>query len=108
MKITCFTKPIKSRRILFVILPLFFLVTACSKSSDSTGSSNETLVKFDQLDSYDTAFWQKSDSWANGAPFMNGWCGDAISFSNGTMQINLTQQDCAGKSFGSGEFRSVD
>jgi beta-glucanase (GH16 family) len=66
----------------------------------------------DNLDSYDTGTWSKSDGWTNGSMFNVGWRADHVWFSGGVMGINLDNASCpsgcSGMPYASGEYRTND
>jgi endo-1,3-1,4-beta-glycanase ExoK len=66
----------------------------------------------DNLDSYDTGLWSKSEGWTNGSMFNVGWRADHVWFSGGVMGLNLDDASCpSGCSempYASGEYRTND
>lgn len=63
------------------------------------------------MDSHDTVNWIVSGDWANGDPFVSGFCASQVSFgqgalSQGVMNLSLETKNCAGKSYASGEYRT--
>jgi len=63
----------------------------------------------DNLDSYNTSLFAKSDGWTNGSPFNVGWRADHISFAGGIMTITLDNltcpSGCSNMPYASGEYR---
>lgn len=89
------------------------MLMACTSSDDSvandvtvTPSPRLTLVQSFAAD--DAGNWHKADGWSNGAPFLNGWCQDQVSFVNGLMSVTLESKSCATEVYASGEYRSND
>ncbi len=62
----------------------------------------------DDLNSYDTSRWVKSDGWINGSPFDNAWRADHNLIANGQMNLVLDNTAYLGKPYSSGEYRSLD
>jgi endo-1,3-1,4-beta-glycanase ExoK len=64
----------------------------------------------DNLDSFNTGVFSKSDGWTNGGGFNAGWRADHINFSDGTMTITLDDKTCPSgcskRPYASGEYRS--
>jgi beta-glucanase (GH16 family) len=64
----------------------------------------------DNLDTQ-TGVWQKSDGWANGAPFNCGWRADHVTFSGGIMTLTLDTapcpSGCSSMPYASGEYRTT-
>jgi len=67
-------------------------------------SEFQTVI-FDDMNSFDTSIWQKAD-WANGSPFLSGWCKDQVSFNSGNLVLTLEDKSCHGEDYASGEFRT--
>jgi endo-1,3-1,4-beta-glycanase ExoK len=67
---------------------------------------------FDDLTSFNTSLWQKSNGWTNGSMFNCGWRADHIDFTGGVMSLTLDNatctSGCSGKPYASGEYRSAD
>ena len=63
----------------------------------------------DNLDSYNTSLFTKSDGWTNGSPFNVGWRADHINFSGGIMTFTLDNatcpSGCSGMPYASAEYR---
>jgi endo-1,3-1,4-beta-glycanase ExoK len=59
----------------------------------------------DNLDSYNTGLWTKSDGWTNGSPFDCFWRSTQISFSGGQLGITINS-DSGSPPWKSGEYRS--
>ncbi|WP_239118629.1 beta-glucanase [Paractinoplanes ferrugineus] len=66
----------------------------------------------DNLNSFDTGRWHKADGYSNGSMFNTGWRADHVTFSGGTMGLNLDNANCpgscSGKPYASGEYRTND
>jgi endo-1,3-1,4-beta-glycanase ExoK len=64
----------------------------------------------DDLDSFNTSLFSKSDGYTNGDPFNCGWRADHINFADGIMTITLDTQgcpsDCSNRPYASGEYRT--
>ena len=64
----------------------------------------------DDLDSFNTSLFSKSDGWTNGGGFNTGWRADHIAFSDGIMTITLDDKSCpsgcSNRPYASGEYRS--
>jgi len=64
----------------------------------------------DELDTYNTNLWLKSDGWTNNGMFNCGWRADHIAFAASTMTLTLDTATCpggcSGKPYASGEYRS--
>ena len=91
------------------LLSLFLLGCGSSDSTttptQNTESSYQNLLS-DAFTSQESSLWQKSD-WANGDPFLNGWCPDQVSFNNGVLSLELTKLSCHERTHASGEYRSL-
>ncbi|MFC8801397.1 glycoside hydrolase family 16 protein [Promicromonospora sp. NPDC057138] len=66
----------------------------------------------DNLDTYNTARWNKADGWTNGGVFNAGWRADHIWRSAGIMGLNLDNATCpggcSGRPYASAEYRTDD
>ena len=62
----------------------------------------------DELATYDTNVWIKSDRWANGSPFDNAWRADHVVHSStlSRMTITLDNLRYLGEPYSSGEYRT--
>ncbi|MEQ8357006.1 MAG: glycoside hydrolase family 16 protein [Kiloniellaceae bacterium] len=61
----------------------------------------------DTLAGFDKSRWQRSHNWANDwNKIDNGWLAKNISFTDGRMQIRLTDSGAAGRPYASGEYQS--
>jgi endo-1,3-1,4-beta-glycanase ExoK len=64
----------------------------------------------DNLDSYNTGLFLKSDGWTNGGSFNTGWRADHVNFSDGIMTITLDDKTCpsgcSNRPYASGEYRT--
>jgi endo-1,3-1,4-beta-glycanase ExoK len=79
-------------------------------------TSTNTLVPspmgglLDDLDSFNTSLFSKSDGYTNGNPFQCGWRADHVNFSDGIMTITLDDKTCPSgcskQPYASGEYRS--
>ncbi len=80
--------------------------------AEKTTQTSTGLGTFlDQLGSYDSSRWYKSDGWTNGDIFYCGWRADHIGFANDTMTLTLDNTPCpggcSGKPYASGEYQSL-
>ena len=94
---------------LLIITSLIFLTACGGTSQDNTVENNEdfTTIIFNDFNYEDQTLWQSAD-WANGDPFLNGWCPDQIDFNDSILTINLQEKDCNSKSYASGEYRTYN
>lgn len=60
----------------------------------------------DLLNSFDSARWQKSDRWTNGAPFDNAWDAGHVLLRDGLLELVLDDAGLLGKPYASGEYRT--
>lgn len=84
------------------MLMALMLFAGCSSEEEATTA---TASFSDDFTAYDSGYWSKAE-WANGSPFLNGWCADQVSFDGEVMSLQLANSACAGKSLAGGEYRS--
>ena len=64
----------------------------------------------DNLDSFNTGLFSKSDGWTNGSMFNAGWRADHVTFSGGLMTITVNNtpcpSGCSNMPYAAGEYRS--
>ena len=89
-----------------------YTVSAVNANGASTETAEVTCqpaagILWEPLDTFNTSLWLKSD-WTNNGQFNCGWQPDHISFTGGVMTIKLDNTPSHGKSYASGEYRTLD
>lgn len=86
------------------------LTPTITQTSSPAATITPTGSYLDNLDSYNTGLFAKSDGWTNGGQFNVGWRADHINFANGIMTVTLDDRTCpsgcSSRPYASGEYRT--
>lgn len=95
----------------FFLPATMLLMTLLLFNGCSTKTTDDTPVNYqinDLLTTLDSAVWQVSDGWSNGAPFLSGWCADSVMNDESGLSISLEDRLCSGEVYASGEYRTAE
>ncbi|WP_311520099.1 beta-glucanase [Paenibacillus albidus] len=95
-----------------VAVALFIVGVLPQTAFAETPSSAAAAGFTENLNSYNSSMWYKSDGWDNGDDFGAFWKQDHVEFNSGIMALRLDNAgcpgSCEGKSFASGEYATHD
>lgn len=78
-------------------------------ATESAPSASPVAGSFvDGLSFHDHSRWQIADGWANGAPFINGWCAQQTQLTGERLTLTLQAGACAGSDWASGAYQTWD
>lgn len=94
-------------RLVSCLVAVYVVGCGITTNPPQSCSALPTNTVSDPLTSHDSTRWQYAN-WANGDPFLNGWCEEQISQGDAGTSITLTEAACQGRTHASGEYRTSD
>lgn len=91
-----------------VVLGLLFIALMLSNQVAEAATATATGTTFTEyLRSFSSSRFYASGPWSNGAPFLNGWLSDHVSFVNGALKLTFDNKASSGMPYSSGEYRTL-